>query len=604
MSSPFLVYKASSVSALSIESASSAKADSGAEVSIASYKFVSSLHLPVQTLFPPLNIIFANGSRSQSHHFASLGALGIVYLVDDAVDALLSVNSITDNGFRVLLTSSSITIQDKEGNDIFTQTKALSDSLWSIHVPKAIEACQLTISDNSFNSQLHQHSSLPTRVQAARVKQRIPSSTVALAFHLHQIWQHTHPHIMEQAFKPFNPFPNSSPFSILDADTIRTIFQHRPCLACMIAKTNQLPRQLGSGVEPHLGEVWSMDCVGPISPPTMHGATMFYLFVEHCTTLVKVFLIRQDTALTMELALKDVIAFCSRHNRKMTTLRFDAGSVSNSAFLTAILQQYQITPAPAAPEQQQQNFCERSVQTIYKRMAANFADQLLLGLQYWGHNVKAVVDLMAILPNTKCPCSSPWKEFTGLDPDIVSRKFKFGQPGVASIVGNSTITPFDNSLRPRTHQDAKNEFVVAIGQPEYGSQQSVLVVIPGRRDLLPLVRYHFTPITGTLPDITPTEQQQLTTTPTEQQNFLFKSRAPDLPLDSSYIATIRPPDSTLFQSIQQHQFDAIQPTTDLFISPKRSKPSNIADSANTTNSADLANTANSTNSAESTMEID
>ena len=584
LSSPFFVYKAS----ISIESASSAKADSGAEVSIASYNFISSFGLPVQPLSPPLHIIFGNGSKSQSHHFVSLGALGTVYLVDDAVDALLSVNSITNNGFRVLLTSSSITIQDKDGRDIFTQQKAITDSLWSIHIPKAIEACQHQLTDASLSTP-------SAHVQAARVKHRIPSSTVALAFHLHQIWQHAHPHIMEQMFKPFNPFPMSSPFSILDADTIRIIFQHRPCLACMIAKTNRLPQQLGSGVEPHLGEQWSMDCVGPISPPTMYGATKFYLFVEHCTTLAKVFLVREDTTITMELALKDIISFCTRHNRTIKTLRFDAGSVSNSALMTDILQQYHITPAPAAPEQQQQNFSERTVQTIYKRMAANFADQLLLGLQYWGDNVKAVVDLMAILPNTKCPHSSPWKEFTGLDPDITSHKFKFGQPGVSSIVGNSTITPFDISLRPRTHQDAKNEFVVAIGQPQFGSNQSVLVVIPGRRDLLPLVRYHFTPITGSLPDITQTEQQQLTTTPTEQQNFIFKSRAPDLPLDSSYIATIRPPDSTLFPSIQQHQFDAIQPTTDLYISPKRSKLSNITHSTNT---------ANSPNSADSTMDID
>ena len=109
------------------------------------------------------------------------------------------------------------------------------------------------------------------------------------------------------------------------------------------------------------------------------------MFSEQRTGLLKPYLVRDNNSDTLELALLDVIAYSKCHNKTMLTLRFDAGSVMNSAQVVTMLRSYRVTPAPAAPEHQEQDFAERDVQTVRKRMAANFADQLLLaGTQLLG----------------------------------------------------------------------------------------------------------------------------------------------------------------------------------------------------------------------------
>ena len=539
----------------------SAKLDCGAEISIAPYDFITSLGLDIIALSQPLNIIFANNSRTQAHHCSNLGSLGVIYLIKNAPDVLLSVNSLTKTGFQILLTNTKLTIFNNMGQHIYTQTKQPSAALWPINIPNAMNACQTSNTSNTICQPCHV-------VNAARVHKRIPASTVQLVHDLHQIWQHPSASVMARAVSPFNPFPPTSPLAQITPQVIITVLQHRPCLACLVAKTNRLPQQLGSGVLNNAGAIWSLDCIGPILPPTVYGATKMYLFVEQRYSFKRRFLVRDDNTITLELALKDILAFNTQHHLHMVALRFDAGSVTNSRLFSQILSVHNIASQPAAPDEQQQDPAERHVQTLYKAMAANNVNQLLLGPQYWGHNSDAVLKASNKLPNTKCPHSSPYKELTGKDPDFSTRQFKFGQPGIASIVGPTTATPFDKCLRQRRQQDANNELVIAIGQPEHGPTQSVLVVIPHRRDLLPVTRYHFTPIPTQLPDLNTEDFEQLNTTDEEELNFVFKSRDPsNLPLDSSYIATIHPHDHVQHHK-QQQPFADITPTADLHLQRK------------------------------------
>ena len=63
-------------------------------------------------------------------------------------------------------------------------------------------------------------------------------------------------------------------------------------------------------------------------------------------------------------------------------------------------------------------------------MAANFADQMLLSPNIWGHNMKAVCTVINSFPNTKCPHTSSLSEFTGAAPNVATLTTKFGEPGV------------------------------------------------------------------------------------------------------------------------------------------------------------------------------
>ena len=79
--------------------------------------------------------------------------------------------------------------------------------------------------------------------------------------------------------------------------------------------------------------------------------------------------------------------------------------------------------------------------------------------------MKAVWVAMNSFVNQKCPRSSPLLELTGRTPDISAFTTRFGEPGVVSLVGAITSNQFDDVLRPRTRQDAKNEFAIALGLP-------------------------------------------------------------------------------------------------------------------------------------------
>ena len=98
----------------------------------------------------------------------------------------------------------------------------------------------------------------------------------------------------------------------------------------MIGKINRVPRRLGSGVTNLLGAVWAVDCIGPIQPPTMHGCRYAFLFSEQRCGMVKPFLVRENTAEMLILAVKDIVAYCKFHDKRLCALRFDAGSITAS----------------------------------------------------------------------------------------------------------------------------------------------------------------------------------------------------------------------------------------------------------------------------------
>ena len=225
----------------------------------------------------------------------------------------------------------------------------------------------------------------------------------------------------------------------------------------------------------------------------MHGARLYLQAVEVRTGFIKCFLIKENTALSNILAITDIINLNKSYQHQLKALRFDAGSVNLSQELTDFLTENNIQPASAAPEQQQQNPTKRYRQTIQKRMACNQVNQLLLGPQFWGHNLHSVEQAMNCFANTLCPRTSPTFELTNVQPQLSLFNNKFGQPGIVPIVGETILTPFDVKLRHKSKLDPLNEFVVSLGSPA-SKNHSILVVIPGRNNLQPSWRYGFTSI--------------------------------------------------------------------------------------------------------------
>ena len=217
---------------------------------------------------------------------------------------------------------------------------------------------------------------------------------------------------------------------------------------------------------------------------------------------------------------------------------------------------------------------ERDIQTVRKRMAANFADQMLLSLNFWGHNMKAVCTAINSFPNTKCPHTSPLYEFTGVAPNIASFTTKFGEPGVVSIVGKTTRNQFDSEVRPKTKQDAKNEFAISLGFP-MTEARGVLCFIPGRnadrRSFEPHLRMDFTSIIEQIPELTDADRRRLELS-ADNDLFEFKTRIPDASITADYPSTIRPTDESLSTTRTQQPFQDIVEQQDLCFFPDPADP--------------------------------
>ena len=533
--------------------------------------------LPIVTLASPIPLLFANKSKSQTQHAVDLGPLGLIYLVHEAADTLLSLTTLVNNGFSILMSKDGVKILDKDGCTVYDRLRQPSEARWSLDLFAAAKACAecaqcIPCSAGPLPAPRRRVSKI------ARPSGRILASTVALVFDLHQRCQHLSPTAMAAAFHPYNPFPVESRYFQLSRQIILTVFQHRSCVACMIGKINRVPRQLGSGVANMLGAVWAVDCIGPVHPPTMHGCRFAFLFSEQRCGMVKPFLVRENTAEMLSLAVRDIVGYCKFHDKRIVALRFDAGSVMASEAFQSFLQDEHIESQPAAPDHQEQDFVERDIQTVRKRMAANFADQMLLPLSFWGHNMKAVCIAINSFPNHKCPHSSPLLEFTGITPDVTAFTTRFGEPGVVSLVGQTTINQFDSSLRPITRQDAKNEFAIALGFPNRANG-AVFCYIPGRdrhQSLEPSHRKDFTSILEQIPELTESDRQRLELS-SDNDRFEFNSRIPELPITSAYPATVLSSNEPILDRLVQQPYRDIVGRTDLQSHAEVEGPQSLSD---------------------------
>ena len=115
--------------------------DSGAEISIASFESITAMGLPIVTLASPIPLLFANKSKSQTQHAVDLGPLGLIYLVHEAADALLSFTTLVNNGFSILMSKDGVKILDKDGCTVYDRLRQPSEARWSLDLFAAAKAC-------------------------------------------------------------------------------------------------------------------------------------------------------------------------------------------------------------------------------------------------------------------------------------------------------------------------------------------------------------------------------------------------------------------------------------------------------------------------------
>jgi hypothetical protein len=96
---------------------------------------------------------------------------------------------------------------------------------------------------------------------------------------------------------------------LLSASDVNATFAKTSCTACQLAKSNKLPRELGSGIHPEFpGQVISVDYQGMISPVSVRGFNGFYLFKCLMSGYRHAIMVTEKSGATFNEALAHVVA--------------------------------------------------------------------------------------------------------------------------------------------------------------------------------------------------------------------------------------------------------------------------------------------------------
>lgn len=315
-----------------------------------------------------------------------------------------------------------------------------------------------------------------------RSHHRVTPQEVTTVKNLHDRLMHAaSPPIMKRAIRDcaWLGVPNIHP------DAIDQVYLHQDCVACLLGKSNRLPRTLATNIKPNLiAECVSVD-YKPVTPHGLGKYIGFYLFVELSVGYKIAVLTRENNHVQLHQAVVLVRSFYMQYGHTMKTLRADSGTVENTADLGISLGTLGITLQPAAPKSQFQNPVERAVQTVTKGTSAVMVNQNHLGNTAWPLALLAFIAASNCCPNSSSGTYSPEFCVTGHHPDISNRfPFPWGETVVSVVV--------DGTKHHDTFQ-TRAEFGLVVGFPPH-SNGSVLLYIPAkgsrhffiRRDVRPI----------------------------------------------------------------------------------------------------------------------
>jgi hypothetical protein len=296
---------------------------------------------------------------------------------------------------------------------------------------------------------------------------------------------------------------------------------------------------VGSGVrEVRVGHTLSIDYVGPIYPPTMYGATGFYIFKDMASSYKTIGLVRAKSALNK--ILKKIIIWWRMKGKTVHLLRIDAGSVENSQEIKETLAELgesyggiEVDATP--PGSQEKNPLERDIQTMKRRITCLMISQENLTARYWGHAAITYIDTENNSLNVNSKEIGEWgmtpeEAVTGRKPNIGKFEHAFG-----------TMVTCQKQKVKGTFEE-KNELGVTVGTT-HGKGGGKIVVIVGK-GTRPYVRYQIKEIraeaTKELTEEEATELQYEEVTTAEGINITYKARRLE-EITKQLITTVKKP---------------------------------------------------------------
>jgi hypothetical protein len=270
------------------------------------------------------------------------------------------------------------------------------------------------------------------------------------------------------------------------AAMVEAVFKHHTCIICQIAKWNKPATGLGSGIDVSLpGHTVYLDVVTGVNPPSNHGNIGFYFAVCNATGMK--FFRAVKSVQEFETFLRTMHAYFTKHGHRMVDLIFDAARFENSVANRAVYDELGITPKAIAPEMQERNRAERSIQTFIKCLCAVMTSQSLLGGIYWQYCAENIISCDMYIANAHSSPHTPIERVENRGaPDVLSIcKFPFGCPTTHVRVGKQKLD--SHGKRWAT----KNVFGYTVGpsiiNPGGGATR---IMIPGKRHAVDRAQVH------------------------------------------------------------------------------------------------------------------
>lgn len=460
--------------------------DSGANINITSIKVAEKYGIEIIKTKSQESVQFGKkGSKSDIKGYGHFGSIiRKTAIIEDATETLIHVGTFVDKGMEVTFDEKRVYIRNKDNGETVCQGERDEESgLYYIDMDTLMRK-----EDRANGPTTKQEETKTKRgreIQKTEKKkqkgERVTRTQQRWIILLHQRMNHISSTTMSEALRAgvWEGIPAG-----ITATVIEKVMNKLHCIACELAKRKTLPQQVGSGVrEVRVGHTLSIDYVGPIYPPTMYGATGFYLFKEMASSHKMIGLVKVKSALNK--ILKKVIMWWRMKGKTVHKLRVDAGTVENSEEIKETIaelgEEYggiEIDTTP--PGSQEKNPVERDVQTMKRRITCLMISQENLTARYWGHAAITYVETENNSINVNSKEIGEWgmtpeQAVTGIKPNIGKFEYAFG----------TMVTCQKQTVRGTFEE--KNELGVTVGTT-HGKGGGKIVVLVGK-GTRPYVRY-------------------------------------------------------------------------------------------------------------------
>jgi hypothetical protein len=281
--------------------------DSGANINACHRKLAELLDVSIQKWKVPFRVLFGNNTEVWSEEFIDLGGLmGRTAIIKNCTHTILSVSRANKRGYSVDMRGGTMrcVVTDQHGKIVVDAPIDETSGLYFIDIGYFMQRGDVNATINARRRPI-------TKKIKAAVKE------------LHECLHHAaSPAVMARALR-FGAWPN---MEMLPTDVER-VYTHQDCLACMLGKSNRLPRAFSAETsESSFGEVVSLDYKS-VNPVSASGHKGFYLFAERSSRFLFVVLTRSHDSVNELCAIRMYRAYLMKHGHILKTVIVDAGVV-------------------------------------------------------------------------------------------------------------------------------------------------------------------------------------------------------------------------------------------------------------------------------------